>query len=132
MSDKILGIDLGTTNSLVGVVDSGFPILFADGKGSRLTPSVVHFARGGEILVGEKARRMKVMSPELTVSSVKRKMGEGTELIVGDEKMSPEEVSAHILIYLKNWIILQMLIGMGINQEVTCQDVNCHLIQQEN
>ena len=102
MSEKILGIDLGTTNSLVGVVDSGFPILFADEAGSRLTPSVVHFAGGGEILVGEKARRMKVRSPQLTVSSVKRKMGEGTELIVGDEKLSPEEVSSHILIHLKN------------------------------
>jgi len=101
MSEKILGIDLGTTNSLVGIVDSGFPILFADERGSRLTPSVVHFAEGSEVLVGEQARRMKVRSPELTVSSVKRKMGEGTGLVMGDEKMNPEKVSSHILIYLK-------------------------------
>ena len=93
MGDKILGIDLGTTNSLVGIVDSGFPILFADPEGARLTPSVVYCGEGGGILVGEEAKRMMARNPELTVSSVKRKMGDGAELILGNEKMSPEENS---------------------------------------
>jgi molecular chaperone DnaK len=101
MGDKILGIDLGTTNSLVGIVDSGFPILFADPEGARLTPSVVYCDAGVGILVGAEAKRMMVRNPELTVSSVKRKMGDGAELILGNEKMSPEEISAHILIHLK-------------------------------
>lgn len=101
MGDKILGIDLGTTNSLVGIVDSGFPILFADPEGARLTPSVVYCGEGGGILVGAEAKRMMARNPELTVSSVKRKMGDGAELILGNEKMSPEEISAHILIHLK-------------------------------
>ncbi|MDC0200920.1 Hsp70 family protein [Verrucomicrobia bacterium] len=102
MSDKILGIDLGTTNSLVGIVDSGFPILFADSEGVRLTPSVVYCGKGADILVGAEAKRMMARRPELTVSSVKRKMGDGSELILGNERMSPEEISAHILIYLKS------------------------------
>ena len=102
MSDKILGIDLGTTNSLVGIVDSGFPILFADSEGVRLTPSVVYCGKGANIVVGAEAKRMMARRPELTVSSVKRKMGDGSELILGNERMSPEEISAHILIYLKS------------------------------
>ncbi|MDE0570127.1 MAG: Hsp70 family protein [Verrucomicrobiales bacterium] len=101
MGDKILGIDLGTTNSLVGIVDSGFPILFADPEGARLTPSVVYCDEGVGILVGAEAKRMMARNPELTVSSVKRKMGDGAELILGNQKMSPEEISAHILIHLK-------------------------------
>ncbi|HIG84433.1 MAG TPA: molecular chaperone DnaK [Verrucomicrobia bacterium] len=101
MGDKILGIDLGTTNSLVGIVDSGFPILFADPEGARLTPSVVYCDEGVGILVGAEAKRMMARNPELAVSSVKRKMGDGAELILGNEKMSPEEISAHILIHLK-------------------------------
>ena len=101
MGDKILGIDLGTTNSLVGIVDSGFPILFADAEGARLTPSVVYCGENSDILVGAEAKRMMARSPELTVSSVKRKMGDGIDLIIGNEKMSPAEISAHILIHLK-------------------------------
>ena len=102
MSDKILGIDLGTTNSLVGIVDSGFPILFADSEGVRLTPSVVYCGKGADIVVGAEAKRMMARRPELTVSSVKRKMGDGSELILGNERMGPEELSAHFLIYLKS------------------------------
>lgn len=101
MGDKILGIDLGTTNSLVGIVDSGFPILFADSEGARLTPSVVYCGEDLDILVGADAKRMMARKPELTVSSVKRKMGDGSDLIIGNKKMSPEEISAHILIHLK-------------------------------
>ncbi len=72
---KIIGIDLGTTNSLVAVVDSGIPYVVADGSGHRLTPSVVHFSRQGSLLVGEAARRLRAVDPVNTIFSVKRFMG---------------------------------------------------------
>jgi molecular chaperone DnaK len=75
MSDLILGIDLGTTNSLVGVVDSGFPILLADAAGERLTPSVVHVAKDGSLTVGAAALRQRVLEPGRTITSVKRLIG---------------------------------------------------------
>lgn len=74
-SDYILGIDLGTTNSLVGVVDSGFPILLADGEGSRMTPSAVHYGPDGEVVVGSAAVRQRAVDVQHTVTSVKRLMG---------------------------------------------------------
>src|ERR1700753_888334 len=77
----IVGIDLGTTNSLIGAMDAGFPILLADADGERLTPSVVHFPAAGEPLVGRIARRMRTVEPQNTVYSVKRFMGRR----VGDE-----------------------------------------------
>src|SRR5882762_1214179 len=74
--DKIVGIDLGTTNSLVATVDSGIPLVIADAEGRRLTPSVVNFAAGGaEPLVGHPANRVRVLKPAETVYSVKRFMG---------------------------------------------------------
>jgi len=102
MSEKILGIDLGTTNSLVGVVDSGFPILFADSEGSRITPSVVWYSKGNPPIVGEPARRMMTVSPNEVVASVKRKIGSGEKCKVGDTELSPEEVSSAILSHLRN------------------------------
>ena len=72
---KIIGIDLGTTNSLIGVMEAGFPILMAGEDGERLTPSVVHFPKDGEALVGRAASRMRAVEPEATVYSVKRFMG---------------------------------------------------------
>src|ERR1700756_5871669 len=71
----IVGIDLGTTNSLIGVMDSGFPILIADREGSRLTPSVVYFPEVGEPVVGAPADRMRALAPERTLFSVKRLIG---------------------------------------------------------
>ncbi|MEO6054164.1 MAG: Hsp70 family protein, partial [Chthoniobacterales bacterium] len=71
----IVGIDLGTTNSLVGAIDAGFPILLADEDGERLTPSVVHFPATGEPVVGRKALRLRGISPASTIASVKRLMG---------------------------------------------------------
>jgi molecular chaperone DnaK len=104
----ILGIDLGTTNSLVGVVDSGFPILLADEQGQRLTPSAVNFAADGSIIVGSAALRKRALEPKRTVTSVKRLIGRrGGE---GDWQppynlrelgVSPIEVSAEILKRLK-------------------------------
>ncbi|MEQ1852390.1 MAG: Hsp70 family protein [Chthoniobacteraceae bacterium] len=71
----IVGIDLGTTNSLIGVMEAGFPILIADADGERLTPSVVHFPAGAEPVVGRPASRMRAVDPRNTVYSVKRFMG---------------------------------------------------------
>ena len=71
----IIGIDLGTTQSLVGVVDAGFPILLADGRGSRMTRSVVYYAKDGTAVAGEEAWRRWVMEGERTVGSIKRLMG---------------------------------------------------------
>ncbi len=108
MADLILGIDLGTTNSLVGVVDSGFPILLADGVGSRLTPSVVHLALDGTVTVGAAALRCRAMEPQRTITSVKRLMGRRA----GEADWQPPydlaalgttavEVSSHILRHLR-------------------------------
>ncbi len=82
---KIVGIDLGTTNSLVGVMDAGFPVLIADAEGRRLTPSIVHFPGEGEApLVGAAAKRVRGAKPAQTVSSIKRFMGRrGSELSAG-------------------------------------------------
>ena len=121
--NDIVGIDLGTTNSLIGVMDSGFPILIADANGARLTPSVVHFPIGGDPIVGQPAGRMRVLKPAQTIYSVKRFIGlRGAELreddanvsyeierrrgqpvrvFAGDQIYSPEEVSAQILRKLK-------------------------------
>src|SRR2546422_9807447 len=74
-TSAIVGIDLGTTNSLVGIIDAGFPILIADADGERLTPSVVHFPQGGEPLVGRAANRMRALDSQNTISSIKRLMG---------------------------------------------------------
>ena len=100
--EKILGIDLGTTNSLVGVVDSGFPILFADKNGSRITPSVVSYSPDDVPIVGEAAKRMLSISPESTIASVKRKMGSKKSYHIHGKSMTPEQVSADILIHLRN------------------------------
>lgn len=106
--EPILGIDLGTTNSLVGVVDSGFPILLADENGERSTPSAVVFGEGGKITVGAAALRQRALQPTRTITSVKRligrRPGEGgwaPPYVLGDLKTTPVEVSAEILKHLK-------------------------------
>src|SRR3954452_15075424 len=89
--NEIVGIDLGTTNSLIGVMDAGFPILLADKNGARLTPSVVHFPADGLPLVGQPAARMRVLAPRQTVYSIKRFMGvSGSELREQDAEVSYE------------------------------------------
>ncbi len=121
-SGPIIGIDLGTTNSLVGVVDSGFPILLADGEGRRILPSAVHFPESGEPIVGEPALRMQALAPERTITSVKRFMGRRLDemdgenadhtletgddgfvaIRVGSQKLAASRISAKILDCLKN------------------------------
>lgn len=122
--DQIVGIDLGTTNSLIGVMEAGFPILIADQNGARLTPSVVHFQAEGEPLVGQPAARMRALKPAETIYSIKRFMGlSGDQLresdvdvsyalertagktvrvSAGQRRVLPEEISALVLQKLKS------------------------------
>ena len=121
--DSIVGIDLGTTNSLIGVMDSGFPILIADANGARLTPSVVHFPIDDAPLVGQAAVRMRALKPAHTIYSIKRfiglrgdelreddadvsyaierRSGQPVRVVANEHRYSPEEVSARILQKLK-------------------------------
>ena len=99
---KIIGIDLGTTNSCVAVMEGGKPVVITNTEGIRTTPSVVAFAKNGERLVGEAAKRQAVTNADRTVSSIKREMGSSFRGTIDDKKYSPQEISAMILQKLKN------------------------------
>jgi molecular chaperone DnaK len=117
--NEIVGIDLGTTNSLIGVMDAGFPILIADKNGERLTPSVVHFSREGAPLVGQPATRMRSAKPDQTIYSIKRFMGlrgKAIRLVTHERAYSPEEISALILGKLK--ADAEIALGHEINRAV--------------
>lgn len=99
---KVIGIDLGTTNSVVAVMEGGEPVVISNAEGSRLTPSVVGFSKNGERLVGQLAKRQAVSNPDRTVVSIKRHMGEGNYKVNIDGKSyTPQEISAMILQKLK-------------------------------
>ena len=98
---KIIGIDLGTTNSCVGVMEGGQPVVVANAEGARTTPSVVAFTKSGERLVGEPAKRQAVTNADKTISSIKRHMGTDYRVEIDDKKYSPQEISAMILQKLK-------------------------------
>ena len=99
---RAVGIDLGTTNSVVSVLEAGEPVVIPNAEGSRTTPSVVGFSRGGEILVGEVAKRQAITNPDRTVRSVKRHMGaKDWDVDVDGKRWTPQEVSAQILAKLK-------------------------------
>ena len=98
---KIIGIDLGTTNSCVAVMEGGKPTVITNTEGSRTTPSIVAFTKTGERLVGEAAKRQAVTNAENTVSSIKREMGSDYKVNIEDKKYSPQEISAMILQKLK-------------------------------
>ena len=99
---RAVGIDLGTTNSVVSVLEAGEPVVIPNAEGSRTTPSVVGFSRGGEILVGEVAKRQAITNPDRTVRSVKRQMGaKDWDIDVDGKRWTPQEVSAQILAKLK-------------------------------
>ena len=98
---KIIGIDLGTTNSCVAVMEGGQPTVIANTEGARTTPSVVAFTKTGERLVGEPAKRQAVTNAERTISSIKREMGTDYRVTIDDKKYSPQEISAMILQKLK-------------------------------
>lgn len=98
---KVIGIDLGTTNSVVAVMEGGEPVVVTNQEGSRLTPSVVGFAKNGEHLVGQLAKRQAVSNPEKTISSIKRHMGSDYKVKIDDKQYTPQEISAMILQKLK-------------------------------
>ncbi len=98
---KIIGIDLGTTNSCVAVMEGGKPVVIANTEGARTTPSVVAFTKTGERLVGEPAKRQAVTNAEKTISSIKREMGTDHKRSIDDKNYSPQEISAMILQKLK-------------------------------
>ncbi len=99
---NIIGIDLGTTNSCVGVMEGGQPVVIANAEGARTTPSVVAFTKSGERLVGEPAKRQAVTNADKTISSIKRHMGTDYRVAIDDKKYSPQEISAMILQKLKS------------------------------
>ncbi len=99
---RAVGIDLGTTNSVVSVLEGGEPTVIANAEGGRTTPSVVAFSKSGEVLVGEIAKRQAVNNIDRTIASVKRHMGTDWNVAIDDKKYTPQEISARILMKLKN------------------------------
>src|SRR5918999_1338739 len=99
---KAVGIDLGTTNSVVSALEGGEPTVIPNAEGARTTPSVVAFSKGGEILVGEVAKRQAITNPDRTIRSIKRKMGTQEKTDIDGKAWSPQEISARILMKLKS------------------------------
>ncbi len=98
---KIIGIDLGTTNSCVAVIEGGEPVVIANAEGARTTPSVVAFAKDGERMIGQVAKRQAITNPERTISSIKRQMGSNYHVTIDGKSYTPQEISAMILQKLK-------------------------------
>ena len=98
---KIIGIDLGTTNSCVAVMEGGEAVVIANAEGGRTTPSVVAFAKSGERMVGQVAKRQAITNPDRTIASIKRDMGTDRKVAIGDKNYNPQEISAMILQKLK-------------------------------
>ena len=98
---KIIGIDLGTTNSCVAVLEGGEPVVIANAEGARTTPSVVAFAKNGERMVGQVAKRQAVTNPDRTISSIKREMGSNYKVTIDGKAYTPQEISAMVLQKLK-------------------------------
>lgn len=98
---KIIGIDLGTTNSCVSVIEGGEPTVIANAEGNRTTPSVVAFSKDGQRLVGQVAKRQAITNPDRTIASIKREMGSNYKVSIDDKSYTPQEISAMILQKLK-------------------------------
>ena len=98
---KVIGIDLGTTNSCVAVLEGGEPVVIPNAEGNRTTPSVVGFAKNGERLVGETAKRQAITNPDRTISSIKREMGTDYKVEIDGKSYTPQDISAMILAKLK-------------------------------
>ncbi len=113
---KIIGIDLGTTNSCVSVMEGGEPVVIPNSEGNRTTPSVVAFSKDGERLVGQIAKRQAVTNPDHTIMSIKRKMGTAEKVSIDGDKFSPQEISAMILQKLK--ADAESYLGSPVNQAV--------------
>ncbi|EHQ34895.1 molecular chaperone DnaK [Methanoplanus limicola] len=101
VSNKVIGIDLGTTNSCMSVMEGGKPVVISNTEGTRTTPSVVAFSKDGERLVGSLAKRQAVTNPDKTISSIKRDMGTDRKVRIDDKEYTPQEISAMILQKLK-------------------------------
>ncbi|MBV8639584.1 MAG: molecular chaperone DnaK [Candidatus Eremiobacteraeota bacterium] len=102
MAGKVVGIDLGTTNSVIAVMEGGQPVVIPNAEGSRTTPSVVAFTKTGERLVGQLAKRQAITNPDRTISSIKRKMGTDYRVKIDGKEYTPQEISAMILQKLVN------------------------------
>ena len=113
---KAVGIDLGTTNSVVSVLEAGEPVVIPNAEGSRTTPSVVGFSKNGEVLVGEVAKRQAITNPERTIRSVKRHMGTSWSIDIDGKKYTAQEISARILGKLKR--DAEAYLGDSVNQAV--------------
>ncbi len=113
---KAVGIDLGTTNSVVAVLEAGDPVVIPNAEGSRTTPSVVAFSKAGEVLVGEVAKRQAVTNADRTVRSVKRHMGTKWNVDVDGKAYTSQEISARILMKLKR--DAEAYLGDSVNQAV--------------
>ena len=113
---KIIGIDLGTTNSCVAVLEGGEPVVIANAEGNRTTPSVVGFTKDGERLVGQVAKRQAVVNADKTVLSIKREMGSNYTVDIDGKKYSPQEISAIILSKLK--ADAEAYLGEKVSQEI--------------
>jgi molecular chaperone DnaK len=113
---KAVGIDLGTTNSVVAVLEAGEPVVIPNAEGGRTTPSVVGFAKSGEVLVGEVAKRQAITNPDRTIRSVKRHMGTGWTVDIDGKDFTPQEISARILGKLKR--DAEAFLGDTVNQAV--------------
>ncbi len=98
---KVIGIDLGTTNSCVAVIEGGEPVVIANAEGARTTPSVVAFSKDGERMVGQVAKRQAITNPDRTIASIKRQMGTDFGVKIDDKRYTPQEISAMILQKLK-------------------------------
>ena len=113
---KIIGIDLGTTNSCVAVFEGGEPVVIPNPEGARTTPSVVAFTKNGERLVGQVAKRQAITNPDHTVSSIKRKMGSDYKVNIDGTNYTPQEISAMILRKMKS--DAEAYLGQTITQAV--------------
>ena len=113
---RIVGIDLGTTNSEIAVVKDGQPFVIPDEKGSRILPSFVGISPNGELLVGQPAKNQYIIEPENTVKSIKRKMGTDERVKLGDKYYTPQEISSFILRRLKE--IAERYLGEKIEKAV--------------
>ena len=98
---KVIGIDLGTTNSCVAVIEGGEPVVIANAEGARTTPSVVAFSKDGERMVGQVAKRQAITNPDRTIASIKRQMGTDFGVKIDDKRFTPQEISAMVLQKLK-------------------------------
>ena len=98
---KTIGIDLGTTNSCVAVIEGGEPVVIANAEGARTTPSGVAFSKTGERMVGQVAKRQAITNPDRTVASIKREMGTNYKVAIDDKNYTPQEISAMVLQKLK-------------------------------